>query len=86
MPSQDTWTNCTVTTAGDTPKAVLEIEFITIRSAETIEILFDKTYRQEVPISSGPDELVKGWNDALALILADFEQDLRQVDFSVHDD
>jgi len=72
--------------SGDTPKAILEIEFIAIRSAETIEILFDKTYRQAVSISSGPEELVRGWNEALALILADFEQDLRQVDFSAHDD
>jgi cholesterol transport system auxiliary component len=68
--------------SGDTPKAVLEIEFIAIRSAETIEILFDKTYRQEVPISSGPDELVRGWNEALAPILTEFEQDLRKVDLS----
>jgi cholesterol transport system auxiliary component len=71
--------------SGDTPKAVLAIEFIAIRSAETIEILFDKTYRREVSISSGPDELVRGWNEALVPILTEFEQDLRQVDFSADD-
>lgn len=71
--------------SGDTPKAILEIEFIAIRSAETIEILFDKRYRQEVSVSSGPDELVRGWNEALLPILTEFEQDLRQVDFSRDD-
>ena len=69
--------------SGDTPMAVLAIEFVVLRSVETVEVLFDRNYRKEVPISRGAHALVSGWNEALAAILAEFEEDLRQVDFTV---
>ncbi len=50
---------------------------------ETVEVLFDRDYRKEVPISRGAHALVDGWNEALVAILAEFEEDLRQVDFTV---
>ncbi|MFQ5786675.1 MAG: ABC-type transport auxiliary lipoprotein family protein [Thermodesulfobacteriota bacterium] len=64
------------------PKAVLTMQFFLIKevSADN-EIVFSKTYRQEVDIvSKSPSALVNGWNEALKHILTDFESDIGQHD------
>ena len=60
------------------PKAVLAIEFFLIdQQPATSQIIFHKSYRQEVPIENRtPETLAKGWGKALSQILAALEPDL----------
>ncbi|MBW2145566.1 MAG: hypothetical protein JRG73_00850 [Deltaproteobacteria bacterium] len=62
------------------PKAVLEMRFYLIKDVSArSEIVFQKQYRQEIPLKGlSPEALVKGWNEALLKILIDFENDLRE--------
>jgi ABC-type uncharacterized transport system auxiliary subunit len=63
---------------GIQPKAALEIEFsLTEDVSGHLKIVFQKQYRREVPLRGmEPEDLVKGWNEALTYILTDFEMDL----------
>jgi uncharacterized lipoprotein YmbA len=63
------------------PKAVLAVEFfLTNDQAASSEIVFHKSYRQEVPLENrAPETLAKGWGKALELILTALEQDLVKV-------
>ena len=63
------------------PKAVLAVEFfLTNDQAVSPEIVFHKSYRQEVPLENrAPETLAKGWGKALEQILAALEQDLNKV-------
>ena len=62
------------------PAAVLEIEFLLHNENPTQnEIVMQKRYRRSVPLSERtPEALVKGWNQALAEIIAMFVNDLDQ--------
>jgi ABC-type uncharacterized transport system auxiliary subunit len=62
------------------PAAVLEIEFLLHNEDPTQnEIVMQKRYRRSVPLSERtPEALVKGWNQALAEIIAMFVNDLDQ--------
>jgi len=62
------------------PAAVLEIEFLLHNENPTQnEIVMQKRYRRSVPLSERtPEALVKGWNQALAEIIALFVNDLDQ--------
>ena len=64
------------------PKAALQIEFFLSEDiAGQSKSVFKNRYRKEVRISrDSPEELIQGWNKALALILTDFEGDLKQID------
>ncbi len=66
------------------PKAVMEIQFFLLENRiENYPVLFQKTYRREVPFSfSGKDasELVAAMNKGLTEILTELEEDLRAVD------
>jgi uncharacterized lipoprotein YmbA len=67
---------------GSPGRAALQIEFYLSEDiAGRSEPVFHNRYRQEVRIQKdSPEELVQGWNRALARILTDFEEDLREVD------
>ena len=68
---------------GELPTAVLEIDFMVLRSADESEFLFHRKYREEVEFSKGSAAaLVAGWNTGLARILQRVEDDLREIDFS----
>jgi len=60
------------------PKAVLAIEFfLTHEQSAASEIVFHKSYRQEVALENrAPETLAGGWGKALAQILTALEQDL----------
>ncbi|HLY09119.1 MAG TPA: hypothetical protein VKW04_07455 [Planctomycetota bacterium] len=60
------------------PMAVIEIQFMLVRVATDPPVaLVQKTYRKEVPLSSGePAALVQGWSEGLSRILAALEEDL----------
>jgi len=62
------------------PAAVMEIEFLLHNENPTQnEIVMQKRYRRSVPLSERtPEALVKGWNQALAEIIAMFVNDLDQ--------
>ena len=62
------------------PAAVMEIEFLLHNENQTQnEIVMQKRYRRSVPLSERtPEALVKGWNQALAEIIAMFVNDLDQ--------
>ncbi len=62
----------------EAPKAVLEIQFLLVRVVtDPPAAIFEKTYRQEIPIPAGePGLLVKGWSDGLRKILDALEEDL----------
>jgi len=59
-------------------KAVLAVEFfLTNDQPVSPEIVFHKSYRQEVPLENrAPETLAKGWGKALEQILTALEQDL----------
>lgn len=63
------------------PKAVLAIEFFLINDQPASpEIVFHKSYRQEVPLENrAPATLAKGWSKALEQILTSLEEDLSKV-------
>ncbi|KRT64235.1 MAG: conserved exported protein of unknown function [Candidatus Dadabacteria bacterium CSP1-2] len=69
--------------ATNEPKAVLGIQFFLIEETSTNpQIVFQNNYRREVVLSSNsPEELVKGWNEALEQILTAFAGDLKNVNF-----
>ncbi len=68
---------------GDSPTAVLELDFMVLTSTDELEIIFHRKYREEVAFAKGsPAELVAGWNTGLARILRQLEDDLRKVDLS----
>lgn len=60
------------------PKAVLTVEFFLVNDQPASpEIVFHKSYRQEVPLDNhAPETLAKGWGRALEQILTALEQDL----------
>jgi ABC-type uncharacterized transport system auxiliary subunit len=60
------------------PKAVLAVEFFLMNDqAAAPEIIFHKSYRQEVALENrAPETLAKGWGKALEQVLAALEQDL----------
>ena len=60
------------------PKAVMEIRFFLLKDlSASPEIVLDKTYRQEVPLTNRqPATLAAGWSKGLAQILTALEQDL----------
>ena len=62
-----------------TPKAVLEIHFFLLHQvSESYKIIFQKQYRSEELLNGNtPDDLVKGWNNALKNMLTAFENDVR---------
>jgi len=64
------------------PRAALQMEFYLSEDiAGRSKIVFKNRYRQEIRIKrDSPEELIQGWNKALALILTEFEGDLREVD------
>src|SRR5574341_1687118 len=66
----------------NTPKAVMGIQFfLTEETSTNPKIVFEKNYRREVVLSSNsPEELVKGWNEALEQILTALAGDLKNVD------
>lgn len=66
----------------DTPKAVMGIQFFLLDNlSNNPKIIFQNNYRREVVLNSNsPDDLIKGWNDALEQILTAFESDLRNAD------
>lgn len=66
---------------GATPKAVLALQFLLLASGRDgpPAVVMQRDYRGEVALSrNAPQELVRGWNEALAEILTKFETDLRQ--------
>ncbi|MCI0455064.1 MAG: PqiC family protein [Candidatus Dadabacteria bacterium] len=66
----------------DTPKSVMAVQFFLLEGGYTNpRIVFQSNYRREVVLgSNSPDDLVKGWNDALEQILTSLESDLRNAD------
>jgi len=62
-------------------KAVLAVEFfLTNEQPASPEIVFHKSYRQEVALENrAPETLAKGWGKALEQILTTLEQDLATV-------
>ena len=64
------------------PKAALQMEFYLSEDiAGRSKIVFKNRYRKEARIKRDlPEELVQGWNKALAIILTDFERDLKEID------
>lgn len=60
------------------PKAVFAVEFfVTDTQGTTEEIVFQRSYREEVTLTDrAPESLVRGWNTALGKILASLEKDL----------
>ena len=60
------------------PKAVLAVEFFLVNDQPASpEIIFHKSYRQEVPLENrAPETLAKGWGKALEQILTGLEHDL----------
>ena len=63
---------------GASPKAVLAVEFFLVNDQPASpEIVFHKSYRQEVSLENrAPETLAKGWGKALEQILSGLEQDL----------
>lgn len=65
------------------PKAVLEMQFFLLKNRnETYSVAFSKSYRKVVPFASGGKDaapLAAAYNQALAEVLAELEQDLRSV-------
>jgi cholesterol transport system auxiliary component len=61
------------------PHAVLEMQFFLLENISArSEIVFQKTYRQEISLSArSTTALIQGWNEALRAILTMLETDLR---------
>jgi cholesterol transport system auxiliary component len=68
--------------SSDIPKAVMGIQFFLVDNLSgEPKIVFQNNYRKEVVLSSNsPEDLAKGWNEALQQILTAFESDLRNAD------
>jgi cholesterol transport system auxiliary component len=61
-------------------KAVLGLDLYLVRVDSSQEVLFRKAYLREVELAAkSPEGLARGLNEALKLILADLEADLRQL-------
>jgi len=62
-------------------QAVLAVEFfLTSEQSTSLEIIFHKSYRQEIPLEDrAPESLAKGWGKALEQILTALEQDLAKL-------
>jgi cholesterol transport system auxiliary component len=69
---------------GSPPRAALQMEFYLSKDiAGRSETVFNNRYRHEARIQrDSPEELIQGWNKALARILTDFEEDLREIDLT----
>ncbi len=67
------------------PKAVMAIQvFLMENISARSEILFQKTYRQEIPLPENTTAaLINGWNEALRQILTALEADLRAIRLTV---
>jgi cholesterol transport system auxiliary component len=61
-------------------KAVLSLQLFLVHEASSpADIVLHQEYRQEVELmEKSPEALVKGWNEALRLILAALDQDLNR--------
>lgn len=60
--------------------AVLELQFMLVRvGSEPAAVLFQKSYRELMAGTTGPEACVRGWNGALERILAALEADLANV-------
>ena len=62
------------------PEAVMEIQFFLIQEASAPgRIVFQKNYRRQIPLNGpSPQDLVRGWNQALEQILTALEKDLQE--------
>jgi len=68
---------------GNSPKAILEIQFFLLDVESTDKIIFSNNYRKEIALQNrNPQDLMGGWNEALTQILIDFERDLKVNDFA----
>lgn len=65
------------------PAAVLEVQMYLIRAAPAArELVLDRRFAERVEVADAtPAAFAKGYNEALARILARFERDLAAVDF-----
>ncbi|MEK6801456.1 MAG: ABC-type transport auxiliary lipoprotein family protein [Nitrospirota bacterium] len=62
---------------GRQPTAVLGLDLHVIDGKQEASVVWQRRYRQEVPLSDRlPDELARGLNEALRLVLLDVEKDL----------
>ncbi|MBV8879865.1 MAG: membrane integrity-associated transporter subunit PqiC, partial [Planctomycetaceae bacterium] len=62
---------------GDAAAAVLEIQFLLVQvGADPATVVLQKTYREAVVCGAEPAQLVKGWSEGLAKILAALEADV----------
>lgn len=61
-------------------KAVLSLQFFLVQvPSDPADILWHQEYRKEVELSEkSPEALVKGWNEALRLILTALDEDLNR--------
>ena len=68
---------------GTPARAVFEIRFsLSQKTNDRSAIVFQKDYREQIPVKgNSPEQLVRGWNEALFKILTAFEQDLSQSDY-----
>lgn len=68
----------------DAPRAVLEMQFIVIgNGSRPSEVLVQRDFVRSVELADdSPEALVRGWSAALAAILADFENELEDLDLS----
>ncbi|HDQ40006.1 MAG TPA: hypothetical protein ENN39_03125 [Desulfonatronum sp.] len=67
--------------SGESAKAVLAVQFLVLRPVRdgTSAIVLHKDFFQEVALhNASARELVRGWNEALRLILIDLETELRR--------
>ena len=57
----------------------MEIQFLLLQETDSNpKIIYQKKYYKEEPLKgNAPDDLVKGWNNALNQILTEFETDLK---------
>ena len=62
---------------GRQPTAVLGLDLHVIDGQKEVSVVWQRRYRQEVPLSDrSPDELARGLNEALRLVLVDVEKEL----------
>ena len=65
---------------GRQPTAVLGLDLHVIDGKQETSVVWQRRYRQEVPLSGrSPDELARGLNEALRLVLVDVERELQSV-------
>jgi len=64
---------------GDEPQAVLGLQVFLVDRDAPDEVIFHADYEERGPAADGtPDDLVAGWNSALATILERLERDLAE--------